>query len=90
MTISHKQSNAREDWILWSFYSCDKNSTDPVIPISLAYPSNNASNIFLLFGGTYNATSISPSLLIHAPSMNFGFGDMINRTRGHGTRPVLK
>ena len=28
-----------------------RNSTDPVMPKLLAYLSNNASNLFLLFGG---------------------------------------
>jgi len=63
-----------EGWILWCFYHYGKNSIGPVMPIHFAYPSNNISNLFLLFGGTYNVPSISPSLLTHAPLTNFGFG----------------
>jgi len=56
------------------FYGYGKNSTGPVIPIRLAHPSNNISNLFLLFCGTYNVPSISSSLLTHTPSTTFGFG----------------
>lgn len=69
--------NLNEDQFPWRLYNYDKNSTDPVIPKPFAYPSNNVSNIFLLFGGTYSVPSISPSLLIHIPSTNSGFGVMI-------------
>ena len=58
----------------WGARWYGRKSTEPVIPNPRAYPSNNSSNLFLLFGGTYNVTSIPPSLLTHAPSMNLGFG----------------
>jgi len=56
-----------------AFYDSGKNSTEPVIPIPFAYPSNNISNVFFLFDGTYNVPS-TPSLLTHAPSTKFGLG----------------
>ena len=59
---------------LWRPDGYDRNSTEPIIPKPPTYPLNNVSNLFPLFGGTYKVPSISPSLLIHAPSANFGFG----------------
>ena len=72
----------------WRFYGCGKTSSDPFRPIPLAYSSNNTSNIFLLFGGTYNVTSISSSLLIHTPSTNFGFGVETATKRQNGGRSM--
>jgi len=70
-TTSHKHTQGLDSC---AFYASGKNSTDPVIPMILAYPSNNISNLFLMFGGTYNVPSITPSLPTHAPSTNFGLG----------------
>ena len=75
-------------WIFRRSYDYGENSTGPVIPIPLAYPSSDTSNIFLLFGGTNNVTSSSSSWLIHTPSTNFGFGVETATKRQNGGRSM--